>query len=252
MILYVLDAALIGGAGFLFLRGIYHGGAIARMAFDGLRPPPRRTFAEHLAEPLPAEAFDHDAHELALFRDTGAWWLDPNRWGEEARKHEALDKVLAALDAMPTTPRCPSCVSGEPMIVAAQHGKHVSLWSCAHCLREWVPVGRTGFTESKLSRRRREKKERIAVSKAAHEARALEERRLPCGCTGEVWTRAYPTGGWDMGRYAECVTCKGTWDYAAKGRDTGNPRKKVRGEVEWPNGNPTLPEQLQRPPGGQR
>lgn len=36
--------------------------------------------------PLPAPKWDPEAYELQLFKETGVWWLDPNRWGDQPEK----------------------------------------------------------------------------------------------------------------------------------------------------------------------
>lgn len=126
------------------------------------------------------------------------------------------------------SPKCPSCghkIHGTVEITAEHHGRP-TMWQCTICQMEYTKAG-----ETKGSKKRR---------KAAEaEAKRMADLVLPCGCTGDVTTRSYPSGGWDMGRYAVCKTCEGAWDYAPKMDDTGDPRKMHprSGPVQWPNGN---------------
>lgn len=197
--------AVGGAAGFLFLRGFFHAGALARIIFDSERKLREST----PTPPPPKPRFDADAHELAIWQETGVWWLDPNRWGEVPYSKPVHGKAhVRVVDLMGLCPNCE--VPMEPM---ATYAGKAHVWDCRGCGTTW-----------KLGRHD------MLVRKSAPD-------KLPCGCYYEtkVVSRAYPTGGFDMGRYAECQDCKATWDYAPKYSDEGDVRRMIRGEVDREN-----------------
>lgn len=240
MIADLVTAGMCGTALVLFGRGIYHSGVLASWIVQGISakaPPPRPPAPPE--DPWEAYCRKAEAAEQALFLETGMWWLDPNRWGDNPNWRENLPRPAAPpyLDADPPipalAPRCPVCGPDGQVAVMAVHGGEVSMWDCLKCGAEFTRRG-----ETRKSRKARLAREAAVQREIEALAAAEEAKRLPCGCTGDVVTRAYPTGGWDMGRYAECKTCRGTWDYAEKYGESGNPRRMHprSGPVEWPNG----------------
>lgn len=256
----IVEIALCGVAAALFGRGLYHSGVLTGWIAQGLRDGDDHCAACQDAgvclhngrcqKPEPAPRFDPDEHERNLFLATGAWWLDPNRWGDNPNWRENLPRPVAPpyLDADPPipalAPRCPVCGPDGQVAVLNTAGNEVTLWDCFKCGAEFTRRG-----ETKKSRKARLAREARALAEIERNEKSRADHRLPCGCEGDVVTRAYPTGGWDMGRYAECKTCRGTWDYAEKYGESGNPRRMHprSGPVEWPNGNPLTQAEISPP-----
>lgn len=170
----LIEIAACGAALALFGRGLYHAGALTGWIAQGLREKPAPP------APPPAPRFDPDAYELELWHATGAWWLDPNRWGDAptarhqppARRHVGCPKCGAdvareswtgdwvcvspscdyeerIMSGMPERkmPRCPSCGDHEHVTVMSEHGGEATSWYCSFCDGD--------FTRARRLKRRR-------------------------------------------------------------------------------------------------
>lgn len=161
----IVEIAVCGAAAFLFGRGIYHSGVLSGWIVQGLRQQPTPPPAPAIPAAAPTRATD-EAREIALFLETGVWWLDPNRWGDNPNWRDNLPRPIAPpyLDAEPPIPhlppRCPVCGPNGQVAVMAIHGGEVSMWDCFVCGAEFTRKGET----------RKSRKARLA-----REARALAE-----------------------------------------------------------------------------
>jgi ribosomal protein L37AE/L43A len=265
---------VVGTSGFA-AYAFYRSGSMHRLSAELRRgtslTPPSPKAKPNLAaeiERLSLQA-DHEERQKLLSSPTG-WLLDPFRYPTNPHEGRAVPAWEVAIDArmelkarmarldmglepmyvgpaminpqatyrMVMTPRCPNCGEHDHVEASSTHRGEASMWWCRVCEAEFT---RDGETKKSIKRRKlllAQKARDDAALAAKKEAERLA-RVLPCGCSGEVTTRSYPSGGWDMGRYAVCLTCNGCWDYAPRMDDTGNPRKMHprSGPVEWPNGN---------------
>lgn len=100
----LIEAALGGTALFLFGRGLYHSGVLAGWIGQGLlqQPTPAPTAA-------PAPSHNPEEHEMRLFLDTRAWWLDPNRWGDDPDWRSRIPGPVTSV----VTNRCKHCGEGN-------------------------------------------------------------------------------------------------------------------------------------------
>lgn len=229
----------------------------------GRVPPPRPPQAPAPAFDWYAEAIriqkQENARLLALCPD--AFWLDPSWWGDEPAKptSEEIDRMVCNAGSvfdymndqvpprvleMPTydhkAPHCPIGCDSSAKIMSTAGDENTS-WECSVCSLTYTKAGAKRAAKDRAKRIRDRVNLRHQVNDVERGRQTAEEAwesALPCGCTGEVTTRSYPSAGWDMGRYALCLTCEGTWDYAKRHNYEGaNPRKAIAGsKVEWPNG----------------
>lgn len=167
----IVEIALCGAAAALFGRGLYHSGVLTGWIAQGLRQPTPAP-----SPPPSATPFDHDAYELAPFRATGAWWLDPNRWGD-------------APPAQPAQPRpakrrrkgCPKC--GSDVAREAWTGD----WVCVSLRCDYVERLPQGVPTTTLQRGDE------------------PPRALPCGCEmSSIETRGPLRDGTVFSRCGRC------------------------------------------------
>lgn len=212
----IVEIGLCGAAGFLFLRGIYHSGVLAGWITQGLSlstqpkaPPPR--------PPAPAAApkWDQERYEIDLFLATGAWWLDPNRWGDNPNWREkhgltAVERQIAPTElpvfagrapiaGVPvyepqTMKRCPNCGENDPVICTAQHGDEETAWSCVKC--------KIDFTNAGIKKKPKKGVHQRPVAEMPH--------KLPCGCPSSPTSITIQRTGHTT--WTRCGRCEKWWE----------------------------------------
>lgn len=216
----IFTIGVCAAAAFLFGRGIYHSGVLAGWITMGLRqemgrtPPPRAP-----SRPLVAELPDYskeDEREARLFLDNPfAWWLDPNRWGDNPDWLEKLGRVVIPVKIEPVerpqrpAPPCPICPDGGKRTVMAIHDGEATMWDCFVCGCEFTRAGET------------------KTSKKQRHAKYGNYTVLPCGHTGDVLRGRAPYTGW---WWTRCETCKAEWEPRS---DDPTGRSLGQGESVW-------------------
>ena len=208
MIADIITAGVCGTAGFLFLRGFFHAGAITRILVDQGGPPPMPFVPERDLRKDEWEEYCRkaDAAELDTWHKTGVWWLDPNRWGEVPYSKPVLDKAPAPV--VDHLQLCPDCV--VPMEPMATYAGVPFVWDCPSC-RETYKIGAGGLLLRK--------------------GLVAQPRKLPCGCDYETRIHERVSPG---DRTATCLHC-GNWWRPPSNR--ANPRLLAQGSAvhEYPS-----------------
>lgn len=86
--------------------------------------------------PAPPTGPTDDDREMKLFLDTGAWWLDPNRWGDDPDWKSRIPGPARmprkgpelASNKLP----CPKCGS-KRVTIMAEYGGVAAEWQCDNC-----------------------------------------------------------------------------------------------------------------------
>lgn len=234
MIVDLVTIAVCATAGSLFARGLYHSGVLTGWIVQGLTPPPAAR------QPDPAPKWDAEAHEMQLFLDTGMWWLDPNRWGDDPdwrdRIPAAIQPVPAATPAPYPVPKCPNCgrTTLAEIKVTAEHGGVPSMWECERCGCEYTKKGET--RASKQRGKRIDEMRNVAAQMRDLDRGLLSPQELrvpympgsvyddlpespypylPCGCSGFGQVHHASGPGWS---YTRCQTCRKWWEPPSNGR----------------------------------
>jgi len=207
MIADIITIGVCGSAGFLFLRGFMHAGAITRILVDQGGPPPMPFVPERDLRKDEWEEYCRkaDAAELETWHKTGVWWLDPERWGEVPYSKPVHDSAPVVEDKT----RCPAC--GEQMQAMATYAGVPHVWDCAACADTYrVALG------GKLKRKPR---------KPYLHALGIPALELPCGCPYErmVHERIGPRH-----RTTTCTGCGSWWEPPS---NSANARDIAQGEV---------------------
>jgi hypothetical protein len=202
---------LVNAAVFCAISGLF----VVFMASAREAKPGEKIAAPPVSLPAPATApwtlKDEREAALAYLASPSAFWLDPNRYGDDPDWQARLfpepkvtpptqeyEKVLALHGIMnPKTtmrmvmsdpaPKCPVCGSRRSE-VTAEHGDEASMWGCLDCITEFTRAG-----ETKKSKQRRQAFLTV----------------LPCGCKGEIVQMRAPYSGYHVSR---CETCKAEWE----------------------------------------
>lgn len=255
----IVEIGLCGAAGFLFLRGIYHSGILTGWIAKGLMttqpkaPPPRPT-------PPPAP-FDENAwrakeaeREAAMFLAVPtAWWLDPNRWGDNPGWRQSMPVAVPTparpKRPPPMMPRCPVCGLNDAVIVLATHGDEISMWHCGGCIAEFTKKGET--RKSLKARTKRYSKyddlpeamlkppaivepyqprpivygETKAVGSVYDDLPTSPYPRLPCGCSGFESIEYHQVKNGTT--WTRCGRCEKWWEPPS---NDGTHRKLAQGE----------------------
>lgn len=102
--------------------------------------------AKPAVDPAPPSSRAEDEREMKLFMETGAWWLDPNRWGDDPDWRSRIPGPIyntptakARKGTKPPEPAtekrpCPWCGSKD-VTIAAEHGGEATEWQCNTCAK---------------------------------------------------------------------------------------------------------------------